>query len=52
MLGLVDIDILDIPINKFLKRALKGTQNNSKKKQARKYRIVEKLSLDIQKVIQ
>ena len=51
-LELVDTDMLDMPINKSSKRALKGTQNDPKEKQARKYRIVEKLSLDAQKVIQ
>ena len=44
--------MLDMPINKPLKRAPKGTQNNPKEKQARKHRIVEKLRLDTQKVIQ
>jgi len=38
--------MLDVPIGESSKKALKAIQNNSKDKQVKKHRIVEKFSLD------
>ena len=46
------MDMLDVPIGEFLKKALKAVQNDSKDKQVKKYRIVEKFGPNAQKVIQ
>jgi len=43
--------MLDVPMGESLKKAPKAVQNNSKDKQVKKHRIVEKFSLDAQKVI-
>jgi len=50
--GPADTDMLDVPMGESSKKAPKAVQNDSKDKQVKKHRMVEKFGPDAQKVIQ